>query len=107
MADLGRKHVCFKCSAKFYDLKRPRAACPKCGADQADAPVVVAPPPPPPTPARRAPRAVDPVEEEAEVAVVDDEAVAGEVDDDELDDLDEAEVGFADVEEPGGEDTYD
>lgn len=110
MADLGRKHVCFKCSAKFYDLNRPRAACPKCGADQADAPVVVAPPPPPPKPERRAPRVVDPVEEDAiEPGVGDDEvaAVAGD-DDDEIDDLgDEPEVGFADIEESGGEDSYD
>ena len=32
--DLGTKHVCFKCSTKFYDLKKPEALCPKCGADQ-------------------------------------------------------------------------
>jgi uncharacterized protein (TIGR02300 family) len=32
--DLGAKHVCFKCSTKFYDLKKPEALCPKCGADQ-------------------------------------------------------------------------
>jgi uncharacterized protein (TIGR02300 family) len=32
--DLGTKHVCFKCATKFYDLKRPVPACPKCGADQ-------------------------------------------------------------------------
>lgn len=35
--DLGTKHVCFKCGAKFYDLKKPNAICPKCGADQKDA----------------------------------------------------------------------
>lgn len=35
--DLGTKHVCFKCGAKFYDLKKPNAVCPKCGADQKDA----------------------------------------------------------------------
>lgn len=27
----GRKHVCAKCGARFYDLKRPEPACPKCG----------------------------------------------------------------------------
>jgi hypothetical protein len=36
--DLGNKHVCFKCEAKFYDLKKPVPACPKCGADQRDKP---------------------------------------------------------------------
>lgn len=34
--DLGTKHVCFKCAAKFYDLKKPDPICPKCGADQRD-----------------------------------------------------------------------
>ena len=35
--DLGNKHVCFKCGAKFYDLKKPDPICPKCGADQREA----------------------------------------------------------------------
>jgi hypothetical protein len=35
--DLGNKFVCFKCSAKFYDLKKPDPVCPKCGADQREA----------------------------------------------------------------------
>ena len=35
--DLGNKHVCFKCAAKFYDLKKPDPICPKCGSDQRDA----------------------------------------------------------------------
>ncbi len=32
----GKKFTCFRCSAKFYDLNKPKALCPKCGADQAD-----------------------------------------------------------------------
>ncbi len=36
--DLGGKHLCFKCTTKFYDLKKPDAVCPKCGADQKDSP---------------------------------------------------------------------
>ena len=35
---LGTKYTCFKCSCKFYDLRRPRPICPKCGADQNEAP---------------------------------------------------------------------
>jgi uncharacterized protein (TIGR02300 family) len=41
--DLGGKHVCFKCGTRFYDLNKPAAVCPKCGADQREAPVVKAP----------------------------------------------------------------
>jgi uncharacterized protein (TIGR02300 family) len=37
--DLGKKHVCFKCSARFYDLRRPEPICPKCGANQRECPV--------------------------------------------------------------------
>ena len=32
--DLGQKRVCVSCSAKFYDLARTPALCPKCGTEQ-------------------------------------------------------------------------
>ena len=35
--DLGSKYICFKCSTKFYDMKKPEPVCPKCGANQKDA----------------------------------------------------------------------
>lgn len=35
---LGTKYECFSCGAKFYDLKRAEALCPRCGEDQAKAP---------------------------------------------------------------------
>jgi uncharacterized protein (TIGR02300 family) len=38
MPDLGQKHECFRCGQKFYDLKRSPVLCPKCGADQKEAP---------------------------------------------------------------------
>jgi hypothetical protein len=38
MANLGKKWTCFGCGAKFYDLSQPEALCPKCGANQKDAP---------------------------------------------------------------------
>ncbi|HET7754890.1 MAG TPA: TIGR02300 family protein [Anaeromyxobacteraceae bacterium] len=41
--DLGTKHTCWKCGTKYYDLKKPSPACPKCGADPRQAPVVKAP----------------------------------------------------------------
>jgi hypothetical protein len=33
--DRGLKHVCPDCATKYYDLKRPVIACPKCGAGPA------------------------------------------------------------------------
>ncbi|MBI3599483.1 MAG: FYDLN acid domain-containing protein [Nitrospinae bacterium] len=34
----GNRYQCFKCGCKFYDLNKPKSICPKCGADQAEAP---------------------------------------------------------------------
>ena len=37
--ELGTKRVCVACGAKFYDLTRTPAVCPKCGVEQpAEAP---------------------------------------------------------------------
>jgi hypothetical protein len=38
MSKFGRKFTCWKCSTKFYDLNKPKALCPKCGADPEDDP---------------------------------------------------------------------
>ncbi len=38
MADLGKKFTCYNCGAKFYDFKKPEALCPKCNANQKNAP---------------------------------------------------------------------
>jgi hypothetical protein len=38
MGDLGNKYICFQCGTKFYDLRRPEPLCPKCGANQKNAP---------------------------------------------------------------------
>ena len=37
MPDLGKKYDCFNCHTKFYNLGKPEAICPKCGANQKDA----------------------------------------------------------------------
>lgn len=34
---LGSKYECYNCGTKFYDLGKPEALCPKCGADQRNA----------------------------------------------------------------------
>ena len=81
--DLGTKHTCFKCSTKFYDLKKPVALCPKCGADQRESPALKAPPAE--RRARPAPRKpepeVEPLESEDEVPL--DEDAEEPVEDDE------------------------
>lgn len=67
--DLGTKHTCFKCSTKFYDLKKPDPICPKCGADQRESPALKSP-----SESRRGrlaavPKAAEPAEvEEAEAS---------------------------------------
>lgn len=33
-AELGLKRTCVACGAKFYDLMRSPAVCPKCGTEQ-------------------------------------------------------------------------
>ena len=40
---LGKKYVCYQCECKFYDLSRPKPICPKCGADQTEAPTKARP----------------------------------------------------------------
>jgi uncharacterized protein (TIGR02300 family) len=32
--ELGAKRVCISCGARFYDLAKQPAACPKCGTEQ-------------------------------------------------------------------------
>ncbi len=61
MPNLGKKYECFSCGTKFYDLGRPEAVCPKCGANQKDA--RPADEPVAPRPRRPAPVMIPPDEE--------------------------------------------
>lgn len=86
--DFGTKFVCFKCSTKFYDMKKPDPICPKCGADQREASATKA------SEGRRsrlsaAPKIIEPVEpvegaepaaEDEEVEVEADEEIAADED---------------------------
>ena len=73
--DLGTKHTCFKCQTKFYDLRKPVAVCPKCGADQRESPALKAPTPD--RKARAAPRKpepeLEPLGEDEELSLDEDE----------------------------------
>jgi predicted nucleic acid-binding Zn-ribbon protein len=81
--DLGLKHTCWKCGAKFYDLKKAQPACPKCGADPRDAPVVKAPPA-----ERRRPVREQPPSQEADLeeSKMDDDGEEADEDLEEMDD---------------------
>ena len=54
MPDLGKKYECFNCGTKFYNLGKPEALCPKCGANQKNAKNEDAPAPAPRPPRRPA-----------------------------------------------------
>jgi len=80
--DLGTKHTCFKCGAKFYDLKKPNAICPKCGADQRDMP-------PPPKTSRRAAARAEPADDAEPLLDETEDGAEGDDDDDEDEDEDD------------------
>ena len=61
MADLGKKFSCYSCGTKFYNLGKPEAVCPKCGANQKNAKSDDLPPPTPRPPRRQV--MMEPVEE--------------------------------------------
>ena len=82
--DLGTKHTCFKCATKFYDMKKPVALCPRCGADQRESPALK------PAPAERRAKAParppEPVVEVAEEAELEEELEDVEGEDEAADD---------------------
>ena len=80
--DLGSKHTCFKCGTKFYDMKKPVAICPKCGADQRESPALKSPPPA--EKRSRAAKPVEPLVDETDAVELDEELE----DDEEVDDAD-------------------
>lgn len=81
--DLGTKYVCFKCSTKFYDMKKPDPLCPKCGANQRESPALK-----PASEGRRgrlaaAPKVIEPIEPEEPAAAEEEEEDLDSFDDDE------------------------
>ena len=80
--DLGNKFVCFKCGAKFYDMKKPEPVCPKCGSDQRESPANK------PAETKRGrlaavPKIIEPVVEPAAAEEADEEEEAEEFEDEE------------------------
>jgi uncharacterized protein (TIGR02300 family) len=104
--ELGTKRLCVSCGARFYDLTKQPAVCPKCGTEQ---------PPEQPRPRRTGGNVVEekrrakvipvPGLEDAEVEV---EAAEEEAEEDVLEDTSDLEDGAeaivdVDVETEGGE----
>jgi len=78
---LGIKHECFNCATKFYDLGKPEAICPKCGADQKNASQAESPAVAQASRRRRKAEVVKPieVEEEEPIEIAEDEIAAPEL----------------------------
>lgn len=89
--ELGAKRVCVSCAARFYDLQRAPAICPKCSAEQ---PAIKPRPPSPPRGGMRG-RAFVPVA--AAVAEVEPDALIEDAEEEEVDD-DDADDEKVDVE---------
>ena len=92
MPDLGKKYECFNCGTKFYNLGKPEAICPKCGANQKNAKSDEAPPPVPRPPRRSALLETIPDENPPEFGEESNAEPEGEadLDDDELEEGEEA-----------------
>lgn len=83
--DLGEKLTCSSCGARFYDLNKTPALCPKCGAENQRPKV---------TRSKKVEAAPKPEKEAAKAAATDDDTVDLEDDDDDdlidgADDLDD------------------
>lgn len=87
-SDLGAKHICANCDARFYDMKQTPATCPKCGTvDEPAKPDAIVPATPHEEPVEApAPKAAEEGQldddDEALLAVVEKD---GDDDDDDLD----------------------
>ena len=99
MADLGKKYDCYNCRTKFYNLGKPEAICPKCGANQKDAKSDDAPAPAP-RPPRRSMLMEPPASEDSQGEFGEEPAEDDRGDDDE--DLDETEE-LGEKEKPAAE----
>ncbi|MBI5179028.1 MAG: TIGR02300 family protein [Nitrospinae bacterium] len=76
----GTRYICYKCSARFYDMNKPAPICPKCGADQTKAPPKLSAS----APVKPRPRAVLPDEVDVEEKADDEFGEMGEIGLDEI-----------------------
>jgi uncharacterized protein (TIGR02300 family) len=105
--ELGTKRVCVSCGARFYDLARTPAVCPKCGTEQpAEQPRLRRAAGGPPEDRRRPKPAPAPGLEDADVEV---ESTEEEGEEDVLEDASDLEDGadaIVEVEQEGTEEEH-
>jgi uncharacterized protein (TIGR02300 family) len=94
---LGTKFECYNCGTKFYDLGKPEALCPKCGADQRNAVQAESPAATSASRRRRKAEVAKPIEVEDEEPI----------DDIPEDEIETPEISGADAEEEEEEDFDD
>lgn len=82
-SQLGTKHLCSECGAKFYDLGKSKIVCPKCGTDPAQVAADEEA-----AEAKTLEEAQDPEEEDDDLDDEDDDLEDDEDEDDDDDDLD-------------------
>lgn len=102
--ELGEKRTCVSCGARFFDMCKQPATCPKCTTVQPDEQPRLKRAAPMPDEVKKIvkPAAVDP--DEVDVEVADDDADEDILDDEDLDD--DADVIDADIDvQPEGDDT--
>jgi uncharacterized protein (TIGR02300 family) len=103
--ELGTKRVCVACGARFYDLTRSPAICPKCGTEQPVEQPRLRRPPGGSAEDRRPKKAAAPVEEAETETVAADDETEEDVLEDTSDLEDDADAIVPEIEVPEGDET--
>jgi len=93
--ELGEKHTCVSCGARFFDLGKTPAICPKCATEQPVEAPRLKRASPMPDEVKKVVKVVPVDPDEVDVEVADDDADEDVLEDDDLDD--DADVIDADI----------
>jgi len=102
--ELGTKHTCVSCGARFFDLGKEPAVCPKCATEQPAEQPRLKRAAPMPEEVKKIVKPAVVAPDDVDVEVVDDDADEDILEDDDLDD--DADVLDADIDvQPESDDT--